>query len=255
MNLELTGKRAIVTGATRGIGLAVARELANEGVDVAFCARDAHAVEATAGELSAFGVKAYGSARDVADGDAYRIWITEAAAALGGLDILVPNVSAGTTADDEQSWRASFEVDLMGAVRACDAALPQLRKSSAASVILIASVSAIEATPAADTRAYAALKAALIGYGAQLAQALAPEGIRVNSVSPGPIDFEGGFWDAIREAEPDVYRETGASVPLRRFGSPCDVANAVAFLASDRAAFITGANLRIDGGLVQAVDY
>ncbi|MGD9535677.1 MAG: SDR family NAD(P)-dependent oxidoreductase [Alphaproteobacteria bacterium] len=255
MDLELRGKRAIVTGGTRGIGRAIAERLADEGCHVAVCARDAAQVKATVAALADRGVTAIGDAVDVTADASFRAWIAKAVDALGGLDILVPNVSAlgGAVAPDEKSWRLGFEVDVLATVRTVEAALPYLEKSAAASIVAIASTAAVESF--GGVRPYNSVKAALVNYMANLAHALAPKRVRVNSVSPGTIYFDGGVWDQRRQHAPEVYKMALSRNPMGRMGTPDEVAKAVVFLASPAASFITGTNLIVDGALTQRVQY
>ncbi len=255
MDLGLSGKKALVTGATRGIGRAIAETLAAEGADVAICARNAGDVAAAAAVLRAAGIRAFGGAVDVADAPAYAAWIDSAARDLGGIDILVHNVSALADGEDEETWRRTYEIDLMGGVRGCRAALPYLRRSAAASVVLIASISATIAESDATQHAYGVLKAALVGLGGQLSQTYGAEGIRVNVVSPGSIDFPDGFWDGVKRNDPAVYDAVRAKIPSGRMGTPAEVGRAVAFLASPAASWINGANLRVDGGQLSNVNF
>lgn len=257
MDLQLTGRKALVTGATRGIGLRIARQLADEGVDVGICSRSPDAVQATTRELGERGVKAVGSAVDITDAVAYAAWIESSADKLGGLDIFVSNVSMGPTTGGEEGWRGMFEADILGAVRGVEAALPFLRESPAASIVLIASISGVMSKPlvAPGILAYGSMKAALIAYGAQISKQLAPEGIRVNMVSPGPIYFEGGPWDMIRKHMPEAYEEALRQCVIGRLGTPEEVASAVAFLASPVSGYTTGQNLHVDGGYMQHVAF
>jgi 3-oxoacyl-[acyl-carrier protein] reductase len=255
MDLGLSGKKALVTGATRGIGRAIAETLAAEGADVAFCARNADDVVAAVAALRAMGVRAYGSAVDVADAPAYTAWIEAAARDLGGIDIFVHNVSALADGDDEETWQRTYEIDLLGGVRGCRAALPYLRRSSTASVVLIASISAAIAERDGTQHPYGVLKAAVVGLGGQLSQTYGAEGIRVNVVSPGSIDFPDGFWDSVKKNDPAMYDAVRSGVPSGRMGRPEEVGRAVAFLASPAASWINGANLRVDGGQLRYVNF
>jgi 3-oxoacyl-[acyl-carrier protein] reductase len=253
MDLGLRGKKAVVTGATRGIGRAIASLLAAEGCDLAICARHQEAVDATVATLSRTGVKAWGGAVDVADLDAQRRWIGAAAESLGGLDIFIANVSALAQGMDEGSWRRGFEIDVMATVFGIEAALPVLERSDAASVVVVGSTAMAEVY--GPTRSYAAVKAALVPYVKGLARNLAAKNIRANLVSPGNVFFEGGVWDNVRRQNPDGFAAMLAKNPTGRMGRPEEVANAVVFLASPRASFITGTNLIIDGALTQRVQF
>ena len=257
MDLKLCGKKAIVTGATRGIGLRIARQFADEGVDVAFCARTPEAVEKTIEELTAKGIKAIGDPVDVMDAEAYKAWIDSAANRLGGLDIFVSNVTGGPALAGEQGWINGFQGDIMGAVRGCETAMPYLRNSDAAAIVFIASISGVmsKVLQAPGIYAYGSSKAALIAYGAQLSKDVAKEGIRVNMVSPGPIYFEGGPWDHIRQVAPAAYEDALDHCVIGRLGTPEDIATAVAFLASPVSGFIVGQNLHIDGGYMEHIAF
>ena len=251
MDLGLNGKKAIITGATRGIGRAIAEQLAAEGASLAICARNADEVTATVEALTASGATCIGAAVDVSDKDAYQAWIASAAEELGGLDIFIPNVSAGGGQMDENGWRANFEVDLLGTTRGIEAALPHLQASEAGAIVIIATTAAVETF--LGPQPYNAIKAALITHGKQLSQALAGDGIRVNCVSPGPIYFAGGAWEFIENNMPDIYNATLADIPIGRMGTPQEIANTVAFLASPAASLVTGVNLVADGGFTKRV--
>jgi 3-oxoacyl-[acyl-carrier protein] reductase len=257
MDLGLKGKRAIVTGATRGIGRAIAETLADEGCNVGICARDQAAVEAAVGALAAKGVKAVGQALDVGDGPALKTWIAAAGAALGGLDILVSNVSAMGGLPGEEGWRRYFEIDVLSTVRAVEAARPLLERSDAAAIVQIASIAAVEVGhdvfPDGFLQAYGAVKAALTNYVAELSRTLGPKGIRANTVTPGPIYFPGGVWHKREQEGNPMYRKALAHARLGRLGRPEDVARAVAFLASPAACHISGANLVVDGAFTRRV--
>ncbi len=252
MDLNLKGHNALITGATKGIGRAIADMLADEGCNVAICARSEEAVEEAVGALSGKGVKAFGQAVDVGNGDQLKSWVEASADALGGIDCLVSNVSGGN-APGEAGWRANFEHDVLGTVRLVEAALPHLEKSSNASILMMSSTAALEKFIAAN--AYNAMKGALIQYSGALSQDLAPKGIRVNSICPGPIFIQGGAWDYIKSNMPQFYEQTVGDIPLGRMGSAEEVAAQVALLASPRGAFTTGCNVVIDGGFTKRIQY
>ena len=251
MDLGLKGLKAVITGGTKGIGQAIAQTLAAEGAHVALCARNADEVANTVAELSKYNVKVFGSAVDVADATALAAWVRDAAKALGGIDIVVANVSALAIASDEAGWQRGFDVDMMGTVRLVNAALPSLELSAHASIVTISSVSAREIDFAAGP--YGAFKAAIVHYTKGLACSLAANRIRANVVSPGNTYFAGGVWNQIEHSNPDFYRQALAMNPTGRMGTPQEMANSVAFLASPAASFITGTNLVVDGALTKGV--
>jgi 3-oxoacyl-[acyl-carrier protein] reductase len=255
VDLDLKGKKAIVTGGTRGIGRAIAELLADEGCDVAICARGQAGIDETKTALAGKGVKAFGGTVDVADRKALRRWVEEAAGLLGGLDIFVANASAleRTQAMDEESWRLGLEIDVMGTVAGVEAAIPHLEKSSAGSIVVIGTIAAIEIAGA--PRPYASVKAALAPYVKALARNLAAKDVRANMVSPGNIYFEGGVWNGVEQNNPDLFKIILSRNPMGRMGTAEEVANAVVFLSSPRASFITGTNLIVDGALTQRVQF
>jgi NAD(P)-dependent dehydrogenase (short-subunit alcohol dehydrogenase family) len=253
MDLGLKGRKAIITGGSKGIGRAIAELLADEGCNVGICARNGDEVDAAVAALKAKGVEACGSAIDVRDGDAVRKWVADSAETLGGLDIVVPNVSALAIERTEESWRAEFEVDMLHTVNTAEAALPLLEKSNAGSVVIISSVSGVEIDFAAGP--YGAFKAALIHYAKTLACEWAGKNIRVNSVSPGNVYFEGGVWEMIKNNMPDLYSKALGMNKTGRMATAEEVAIASVFLASPIATFISGINMVVDGTLTNRVQY
>ncbi|HEX6017999.1 MAG TPA: SDR family oxidoreductase [Burkholderiaceae bacterium] len=251
MDLGLKGKRALVTGGTKGIGRAVAAAFADEGANVSICARNADEVGTAVAALKAKGVKAFGRALDVADGAALAGWVDASAKELGGIDVLVCNVSGLAVGDNADTWEKSFRVDMMHTVNAVQAAVPHLEKSDSASIVLISSVSGFEVDFAAGS--YGAIKAALIHYAKGLSRQLVGKGIRVNSVSPGNTYFDGGIWQTIEKNMPDLFASTLKVNPTGRFGTAEEVAHGVVFIASPKASRISGSNLVIDGALTVAV--
>ncbi|MCW2599256.1 MAG: Short-chain dehydrogenase/reductase [Frankiales bacterium] len=252
MDLQLAGLRALVTGGTKGIGRAVVETLLAEGASVAFCARNPEGVAAAEAEL-ALGVagEVIGSALDVADGPALAAWVEDSAKRLGGIDIVVANVSAMQTQDTEETWAKCVEVDLMGSVRMVNAALPYLEQSDAASIVTLSSVSGREVDFFEGP--YGAVKAAVVHYTQGIAHRLAPKGIRANTVSPGNTLFEGGSWDDTQRNNPEMFAATLALIPTGRMGTAQEMANAVAFLASPASSFTSGTNLVVDGALTRGV--
>ncbi len=252
MDLGLEGRKAVITAASRGIGLAIAQQLADLGCDIAICARSEGGLESARKDLEARGATVFTSALDVGDGEALQQFVADAASELGGIDIYVANASAGG-APGADAWQANFDIDVMGAVRGVDAALPSLAESDAASVVFISSTAALEFLGV--PQAYNAMKAALITHAGDLSQALAGQGVRVNVVSPGPVYFEGGNWDMIKNAMPAIYENALSQCAIGRMGTPEEVARAVAFLSSPAASLITGANLVADGGFTKRVPF
>ena len=251
MDLGLQGLKAVVTGGTKGIGRAIVQTLAAEGVHVAFCARNADEVAQAAAAFSDYGVTVFGRAVDVGDGPALATFVADAAKALGGLDIVVANVSALAIPNDEAGWKSGFEVDMMGTVRLVNAAMPSLEASAHAAIVTISSVSAREIDFAAGP--YGAFKAAIVHYTQGLAFHLAGKKIRANTVSPGNTYFAGGVWTQIEQGNPQLFKEALALNPTGRMGTPQEMANAAVFLASPAASFITGTNLVVDGALTRGV--
>ena len=253
MDLLLRAKKAIVTGATKGIGRAIVELLASEGADIGFCARSEDEVEETTRALQSKGVNVVGGAVNVRDGDAYKAWLTATAAALGGCDIFVPNVSAGGGMDSEKNWTRNFEIDVMHTVRGCETLMDSLKASGNGSIVIISSTNAIETFAA--PMAYNAMKASMITYAKQLSQFVGKQNVRVNSVSPGPIYFEGGAWEMIKGTNQKFYDATLRAIPCGRFGTPEEVARVVAFLASPVSSLITWANVVADNGFTKGVRY
>ena len=251
MDLQLTGSRVLVTGGTRGIGRAIVEEFAAEGAAVEFCARDAAEIEATEKAFTESGARVAGSVVDVADGPALISWVGAAAERLGGIDVVVSNVSALAIPESEESWRQSFEVDLMGAVRLVTAALPHLEASGKGSIVAISSVSGREVDFAAGP--YGTMKAALVHYVSGLAYQLAPRNVRANVVSPGNTYFTGGVWAQIEQGNPELYATVLGLNPTGRMGTPQEMARAVVFLASPVSSFTSGTNLVVDGALTRGV--
>ncbi len=254
MDLGLKGKKAIVTGATRGIGLATAQHLAADGCDVAICSRNQEDVDKVVAELKAQGVNAYGQAVDLYEMDNYTAWLETAAGQLGGVDIFISNVTGGTAMGPEAwgAWQGYFEVDLMCAVRGFETVLPHLQASDSASALFISSTAALEHFPPSPA-GFMALKAALITQAKTLSQRHGAEGIRVNTVSPGPVYIDGGAWEYVKENMTDLYDHTMTQIPLGRMASADEAAKYITFVASPAASYISGSNCIVDGGMTKTV--
>lgn len=250
MDLGLTGKKALITGATKGIGRAIAETLLAEGAAVAICARTAADVDAAVAELSSKGT-VVGAAVDAGNGDALRAWVASAAEQLGGCDIFVHNTS-GKPARKIEGWINNFNIDLMAMVHGVQAASALMANGGA--VVSIGTTATAEHF-ASGSNSYSAFKSAVTNWTLGQAQTLGAKGIRCNVVSPGPIFIEGGDWDMIKQNMAPFYEATQKAHPGGHLGVAQDVADAVAFLVSDRARHINGVNLTVDGGFLKRVDF
>jgi 3-oxoacyl-[acyl-carrier protein] reductase len=256
MDLQLKGKTAVVTGATRGIGRAIAECFADEGANVAICARNADQVAETVKALEAKGVKAFGQAVDIADGPALQAFVTKAGETLGGIDVLVSNASALVQGNGEDAWKAMFDIDVMGAVRTFEAAKPFLEKAAAekgdAAFLITSSISAAETD---NPNSYGAMKAAQIHYAKGVARENAPKHVRCNVVSPGTVFFEGGVWGNVKAGMPAFFDQMIKRNPTGRMATPEEIAAATVFLASPRSAFTTGINMVVDGAISRRANF
>lgn len=256
MDLQLKGKTAVITGASRGIGWSIAECFADEGANVAICARNADQVAEAVGKLKAKGVKAFGQAVDIADGPAIKAFVTKAGDALGGIDVLVSNASALVQGNGEDAWKAMFDVDVMGAVRTFDAAKPFLEKAAAdngdAAFLITSSVSAAETD---NPNSYGAMKAAQVHYAKGVAREWAPKKVRCNVVSPGTVFFEGGVWGNVKAGMPAFFEQMIKRNPTGRMATPEEIAAATVFLASPRSAFTTGINMVVDGAISRRANF
>ncbi len=253
MDLGLTGKKVIMNGGAHGIGLETLRLLTAEGAQVAFFSRDQGRIDAALTSVAGNPGQAHGTAFDMTDSpDGYKVWLAAAADQLGGCDVFIHMASAsgmGAT----QDWQRCFDIDIMGAVLGMEVLTPALTAAGNGSVVFLSTTAAFETF--IMPQAFNALKAALLTYAKQLGQALAGQGIRVNAVSPGPIEYPSGNWEAIKGAMPDFYNGTLAQMPMGRLGAPDEVARAVVFLASAASSYTTGTNIVVDGGYTKRVQF
>lgn len=255
MNLNLRGKKAIVTGGSRGIGKAVINNFVEEGMAVATCSRGQASLESSLAGWSDSEIPVYGKPVDVTDEAAYTEWFEGAVEHMGGLDVMVSNVTTRIESQGIERWRETFEVDLLQHIRATELALPHLKKSGEASIVYVASIASVMTANMPSEVEYGTMKAALVSYATQLANQLGKYNIRVNLVSPGPIHHEEGFWEMMRQKEPEFYKRVEAISVFNRLGKVDEVASAITFLSSPAASNITAANLRVDGGAIKTVNF
>jgi 3-oxoacyl-[acyl-carrier protein] reductase len=256
MDLGLAGKRALVTGGSRGIGRAITERLVAEGATVAISARGADGLASALAELNAAGgPSVIGSAFDVADEAALTAWVNESAATMGGIDIVVSNASGGGAGNlSAEAFQKTLDIDILGLVRMVTAATPFLEASGSGAIVAISTTAALE-NFGTGLGSYHVLKAGLINLIAGYSQALGGKGIRANTVSPGPIWVEGGGWSKIKAGVPAMYESALAGHPSGRLGTADEVASVVAFLASPAASWVTGENIVVDGGYTKRVAF
>jgi len=247
MDLQLKGRGCIVIGGSRGIGRSIALGLADEGADIAICARADAPLRETEAALLAKGVRAYAQTCDVADPQALTVFLDSARQALGRVDVLIHNASALAVGPGLPDWEASLKTDLMAAVHACERVVPWMAEAGGGSILFVSSISGLEADPAPDY-GYTAAKAALIAHAKKLGVMLAPQRIRVNALAPGSTEFPGGIWAMLKEQEAQLYESVRSSIPWGRLATPEEIADVAVFLSSPRASWVVGECVSVDGG-------
>jgi len=255
MDLGLTGKRLIITGGSRGLGRAMIRHALAEGAVVATCARGEAGLEALSSDLVPNKDQLFCHALDVRDAAAFHAWVQQAADQMGGVDAAISNVSTRLHGHDEAWWRDSFETDFLQHARLADSVYPHLKLGRDPALLFISSIASVLSNLPPDELAYGVMKAGLINYTGQLAARWGHKNIRVNAVSPGPIYFEGGTWDTIKQTNTKLFEAAARLPALGRHGTPDEVAKAALFLISPAASYITGTNVRIDGGAVRTANF
>ncbi|MFQ5879330.1 MAG: SDR family NAD(P)-dependent oxidoreductase [Dehalococcoidia bacterium] len=247
MDLGLRDKAAIVTGSSRGIGRAIALGLAEEGCHLALCARGQERLQETAREVEAKGVRALPVVADMtAAADVERV-VNQTVQTFGRIDVLVNNVGGTARDESDASWQAAFEANLLAAARAIRLVVPHMQRQGGGAIVNIASIWGRES--GGFSQVYNAMKAAMIAQAKLLALQLAPLGIRVNSVAPGSISFPDGSWWRRQQEDPEGMAQfVRDNIAMGRFGQAQEVADVVVFLASERASWVTGACINVDGG-------
>ncbi len=252
MDLGLRGKTAVVTGASRGLGRAMALRLAREGCNLVVCARSREELGQAASEMRRLGIAAHDIALDLTQDDAPEHLIAEAESRLGRLDVLINNVGGNRRKAFEETtdedWEAVLDINLRVHVRCSRHAIAAMKRTGSGSILFVASIFGREAG-GSGLSIYNATKSAVISAAKIMALELAPHGIRVNSLAPGSIRYPGGSWDKRVRSDPEGMRAFVArNLPIGRFGTAEEIADVAAFLVSDRASLVTGACLNADGG-------
>ncbi|CAI3939946.1 SDR family NAD(P)-dependent oxidoreductase [Commensalibacter papalotli (ex Botero et al. 2024)] len=248
MDLGLKNKKTVISGGSKGIGFAIAQQFIAEGAEVYICARQQKGIDEA---VAALGNKARGAVVDISDPKQIKTWIDQAHKEMGGIDIVVSNVSALASGPDLETWKKAADIDLFGNIALMNATVPYLTKQKSGNIIIISTVSAVEIDGFSEP--YGSLKAALNHYGKSLALRLANDNVRVNMVSPGNVYFKGGIWNKIETENPEFFQKCLKKNPMGKMVTAESVASSVLFLASQQAEFITGSNLVIDGGLTKKV--
>jgi 3-oxoacyl-[acyl-carrier protein] reductase len=256
MDLGLENKVAFIAGSSRGIGLAIARGFLAEGARVVITGRDGEALAASKHDLGADDTRLLAVTADLSQPAGIDTALAQTRDRFGPIDALVANIGSGSGQPgwntDAAEWLRLLEVNLLTSIRLATAALPAMTKRKSGALVFISSIAGLEASPA--PLAYSSAKAALLSYVNNLSRELADANIRVNAVAPGNILFPGGSWERhLKTRQDEVRRYIESEVPMKRFGTPEEIADAVVFLCSARATFITGACLVADGGQARSL--
>ncbi|KAK5117232.1 hypothetical protein LTR62_005849 [Meristemomyces frigidus] len=253
MHLGLEKKVVLVTGGTKGIGRAIVASFLSEGAIVHFCSRTKADIEASTKGLSEAypQTKAFGVVVDVSKLSDLNAWVHKCAEQSGGIDVVVPNVSCFAMKNTVEDWQACFHTDMLALWSMIQTALPYLEKTKG-NVVTISSVTGRDIDFTAPSP-YGAMKAAVVHYTAQLAHTMAPKGVRANTCSPGNIYIEDGVWGGIERDSSELFKKQMALNPMGRMGKAEEIADAVVFLASQRASFVSGTNMVVDGSLCTGV--
>ena len=249
MDLNLKDKVVIVTGASRGIGRAIAFGFAAEGAKLSICGRTQDTLDAAANEVQALGAEVFSKLADVTDGEDADAFVEATLEQYGRVDVLINNVGGSkwtpTSEISDEEWHEIIDLNLVSAARMSRGVIPTMQAQGGGVIITISSIYGREG---GGHITYNAAKAAEISMSKSLAGELAKDNIRVNSVAPGSILFPGGGWERRQQADPEgIAAFVESDMPLGRFGKPEEVADVVVFLASERASLVTGACLNVDG--------
>ncbi|MEO1656468.1 MAG: SDR family oxidoreductase [Pseudomonadota bacterium] len=255
MDFQLSNKRFIVTGGSRGIGRATVSALLASGARVATCARGTDGLERLRADTGADNTHLFTKAFDIRDPAALEMFIGEATEALGGLDGAVSNVSTRIDPSSPEWWLETFDTDLKQHVLLKELCVPEMISSGGGSLVFVASVASVLTTLPPYEEAYGAMKAALVNLTGQWANVLAAQNIRINAVSPGPVYADDGWWGKIKATNPEAYERAVSMIPMKRLATPDEIANVIAFLSGDNASYVTGTNIRVDGGLIKSANF
>lgn len=256
MDLQLKDKKVLITGATRGMGKAMAEAFATEGCHLSICGLAEEETNQMVASLKSMGVPAFGATIDISEEKTIKDWVATSTEQLGGLDIIVSNVGAMAFGAEKLAWEKNLKLDIFGLINLVEAGMEVLeqaaRQHGDAAILATGSTAGIHAT---NPTAYGAIKSAMVHYIKGLAKQVAPKKIRANVVSPGMIYFDDGVWGKVKREKPEAFKANLAKNPMGRMGTPEEVAKAAVFLASPCASFISGINMIVDGAMTDRVHF